>query len=100
MAAATVSRRKTRSVWVRAILRAFNRKSWTGVADLYRAAAMSVPVAQALKVYKKRINAGDPKAVKIKRGRAMQLMLSTITLVQHGKIEQRGRGETKEFRLL
>lgn len=49
---------------------------------------------------KKHSNYGVPEKEKIERGRSTQVMLNCITLFQTGKIEQRGRGSDKQYRLV
>lgn len=91
---------KARSVLVKAILTTLDRRSWTSRAALVEAVGKLVPVKKAVEVYEYRIGLDESQKVKVARGRTTQVMLTCITLFQHGKIEQRGRGETKEYRLI
>lgn len=97
---------KARSPLVAAILTylASKRKgSWTTRAELVEAVGNHVSKDDALKVYEYRVGKGKERGEtqkdKIARGRLVQVMLVCITLVQHEKIEQDGRGSEKKYRL-
>jgi len=106
MATATVEKKKVvnpekaRSAVVRAILTTLNRKSWTSKEELVKVCSPHINKKAALKVYDFRIGHEDVKPMtKVAKGRACQVMLTCITLIQHSKIIQRGRGDTKEYKL-
>lgn len=82
-----------------AILATLNRKSWMSREDLIRAVGNTVPAEYAERIYDERIGQDDPHRVKVMRGRAMVVMLACITLNQYEKIVQRGRGDTKAYKL-
>jgi hypothetical protein len=90
---------KARSPLVRAIFATLTRTEWTSRDALVKAVGHHVPKAAALKVYAQRVHQGEPERVAVARGRMVQVMLTCITLKQAEKIQDRGRGETKEYRL-
>lgn len=91
----------SRSAWVATILEILESKprKWHSNEELVTVAGPCVPVAQAEKVYALRVRGKHAKAERIARGRRLQVMLATITLVGYAKIEQRGKGPTKQFRV-
>jgi hypothetical protein len=107
-AVATTAVLRTRSPWVTAIMKTMvaNPGRWVAAQELRKVAMKTVPEEQAITVYKLRCGKGKPKkewddvATQIKKGRHLQVMLACITLVQHGKLDQKGRGETKAFKLI
>lgn len=96
-----IKTKKARSPLVNAILTTLIRKSWTSRNDLVKAVKKHVTKEAALKACYDRIPVArdEPEPERVRRGNAMQVMLTCITLVQHKKIEQRGRGDTKQYRL-
>ncbi len=104
MATATLAKKKVdpskaRSPLVAAILTTLNRKSWVTRKELTDKVGHLIPKVVALKVYEFRIGQDDKPMVKLARGRECQVMLTAITLVQHGKLVQRNKGEAKEYKL-
>lgn len=107
MATATVRRPnelldRARSPVVRTILENLDRRSWTNIADLVAAVGNLIPVDKALEVYNQRCKSKrtENKKTMVYRGRTMQVRLDCITLVHYNKIEQRGRGKEKDYRLV
>lgn len=94
-------KQKARSPLVNAILNTLTPKRWTGRDDLVEAVKKFIPDEVALKACDERIPVARtaPRAERIRRGQAMQVMLTCITLFQYAKIEQEGRGDTKKYRL-
>ena len=91
----------SRSEWVKAILEVLEAspRKWISNDELIEAAAPFVTHAQAEKVYALRVKGEHSKAERIRRGKRLQIMLATITLAQYGKILQRGKGKTKQFKM-
>lgn len=99
---------KTRSPLVEAILLALDKRRWTTRQELVEAVGDKISKEDAIKVYNFRVHQNDQRKIdaaaekvtaRVARGRLIQVMLSCITLNQHGKIEQKGKGETKAYRL-
>lgn len=97
---AKVNPGNARSELVKAILTNLDRRSWVSRDTLLEKCGHLITKKDAIEVYEYRIGLDEPQRTQVERGRRTQIMLTCITLVQHGKIEQRGRGATKEYRLL
>lgn len=98
---AAAAAERARSPWVKPIVEVLTSKrknSWTGIAELQKAAMGEVPDKQALVVTALRADHVKGRANRVKRGKELQVMLALITLKQHGKVEKRGKGATAEFR--
>ncbi len=95
-------RGRKRSKLVIAILEHLDRRKWVFAHELVAAVGKHISREQALKVQAMRAPAlnDEPESRRVTRGKKVQVMLSCITLVQHEKIEQRGRGDEKQYRLI
>lgn len=89
-----------RNPMIAAIFENLDRRRWVSRDELLEMVGKHIPTKVALVTYEKRINQGEGKKTQIARGKAMYLLLACITLVQHGKLEQTGRGESKKYRRL
>lgn len=92
---------KARSVVVQGIYGCLDRRRWTSRQAIVDQIGDLIPDKKAIEVFDKRIGKGKPfpKAHKVAEGRKMRVLLDCITLVKYGKIVQRGRGDSKEYKL-
>ena len=95
---------KARAPVVQKIFEMLDRRSWTSREDIFRRTQNLIDDDTAMTYYNcytgKKTKTNHSRAEKLERGRRMKVMVDCITLVQTHKIEQRGKGEDKEFRLV
>lgn len=82
-----------------AILAELNRRTWTTRADLVAAVGKHVSPAYAIPVFNARVGRKEARSVKIRIGRIFQVSICCIFFSQSGRIESRGKGESKAYRL-